>query len=155
MVYGAIDLLEGLMRPEWTVFEFGSGNSTLWLSRRVRRVLSVEHDAAWADRLTSSLPRNVDVRVVDIADPTAYPDAFLEFAASSDVAIIDGRRRSECAERIVTAGSHLSVIVFDNSDRQRYSQALASLRSLGMREAVFHGLAPGLGQPSQTTVFFR
>lgn len=45
--YGAIDRLEKSVRPEHTVFEFGSGGSSAFLARRARSVRCVENDASW------------------------------------------------------------------------------------------------------------
>ncbi len=36
--------LESYLKPDMTVFEYGSGNSTIFLSSRVKRLVSVEHD---------------------------------------------------------------------------------------------------------------
>lgn len=45
--YGAIDFLAKLVRPEHTVFEYGSGGSSVFFARRARTVHSVENDPAW------------------------------------------------------------------------------------------------------------
>ena len=55
LTYPAIDFLAGLSRPTWSVFEYGAGSSTLWWEKRVARLVSVEHDAAWAEQVRQSL----------------------------------------------------------------------------------------------------
>lgn len=45
--YGAIDFLRNAVRPAHTVFEFGSGGSSVFLARLARNVRSVENDPAW------------------------------------------------------------------------------------------------------------
>ena len=57
--YAAIDFLEGRTRPDMRVFEYGSGNSTLWWGSRTEQVVACEHDKAWYDRMVSVLPANV------------------------------------------------------------------------------------------------
>ena len=47
----ALAFLEERMPSGLSVLEYGSGNSTLWWSRRAARVVSVEHDAAFHSRL--------------------------------------------------------------------------------------------------------
>jgi hypothetical protein len=57
------------------VFEYGSGNSTLWW---VRRVVACEHDAGWARRLSPDLPANVELMVQELAPDGAYCRSILQ-----------------------------------------------------------------------------
>src|SRR2546430_9982143 len=50
MTFAAIRFLDRLLTKEMRVFEYGSGGSSLFFSRRVREVVSVEHDGAWENR---------------------------------------------------------------------------------------------------------
>jgi len=43
----ALDFLEEIMRPEWRVFEYGSGGSTSWYHERCAEVRAVEHSDHW------------------------------------------------------------------------------------------------------------
>lgn len=43
LTYPAVQFLEGRIRAEFRVFEYGSGSSTLWWSRRVASVVSCDH----------------------------------------------------------------------------------------------------------------
>ena len=43
----AVEYLEQLDFSGRKVFEYGSGNSTLWWAERVREVISCEHDPVW------------------------------------------------------------------------------------------------------------
>jgi hypothetical protein len=72
--YGAIEFLHRVVRPGDHVFEYGAGYSTLWWQARVQRVCSVEHDAAWCDRLRARLAPNVDLQARG-ADAPASPGA--------------------------------------------------------------------------------
>jgi hypothetical protein len=51
----ATQWLEAHLSPEMTVFEFGSGGSTLFLAQRVAHVFSVEHDAMWYAVVSAAL----------------------------------------------------------------------------------------------------
>jgi predicted O-methyltransferase YrrM len=57
LCFSAIELLDRYLRPEMRVFEWGSGGSTLFFSRRVSRVWSVEHDPEWHREVRSRLER--------------------------------------------------------------------------------------------------
>src|ERR1019366_2881355 len=47
LTFRTIDFLTNCLRPDMTVFEFGSGGSTIFIARRVRTVVSIEHDPEW------------------------------------------------------------------------------------------------------------
>jgi len=47
MTYPFIDFISDRLRPDMEIFEYGSGNSTLWFADRVKRVDVIEHDEKW------------------------------------------------------------------------------------------------------------
>ncbi|MCI0438025.1 MAG: class I SAM-dependent methyltransferase [Chloroflexi bacterium] len=53
MPYKATAWLESYLKPDMSVFEYGSGGSTLFLAKRVGRLVSIEHDAGWHSRISS------------------------------------------------------------------------------------------------------
>lgn len=64
MTYDAIDFLSSITTPDMTVFEWGSGGSTLFFARRCRSVISIEHDRKWSELLADKL-RKLSVDNVD------------------------------------------------------------------------------------------
>jgi hypothetical protein len=54
ITYPALRQLARLIRPEFRVFEYGCGGSSLWWATRVAEVISVEHDAGWAERVAAA-----------------------------------------------------------------------------------------------------
>jgi predicted O-methyltransferase YrrM len=90
LTFGSIDFLEGHVDRTSRVFEFGSGGSTVFFAARAGAVVSVEHDAAWAQRVERAISAkgwsNSNVRIVppvdapqmadcDPADPDLYATA--------------------------------------------------------------------------------
>lgn len=55
MSFPAVDFLKKIIRPDMHVFEYGSGGSTLFWASRVQRVISVEHDRDWFERMQQVL----------------------------------------------------------------------------------------------------
>ena len=55
MPFVATQWLGAHLSPEMTVFEYGSGGSTLFLAQRVAHVFSVEHDATWYEVVSAAL----------------------------------------------------------------------------------------------------
>lgn len=172
--YGAIAQVENwlLARAEPArVFEYGSGASTVWLARRAGQVQSVEHHAGFADHMHAVLAKhsNASVRVVepvrrahpavpsgkegheslDFAD---YVGAIDDETGTFDLVVIDGRARSACLEAAVGRLAEDGLIVFDNSRRRRYREAI---RCSGLDESVLRGLTPTLPYPEQTSLLAR
>jgi hypothetical protein len=60
--------LDRFLRPEMRVFEWGGGGSTVYFARRVREVISVEHQADWyhevARRLREAGVGNTQLRLI-------------------------------------------------------------------------------------------
>jgi hypothetical protein len=99
--YAAIEFLERVVRPGDSVFEYGAGYSTLWWQEHVQRVCSVEHDAAWCDRLRPRLRHNVQLQCLGADLPVSA-------AAASRLAPFFSRPRrtrwNYDAQRVVRRG---------------------------------------------------
>ena len=95
LTYPCLAFLEPRIKSEMSVFEYGSGNSTLWWSGRVRRVVSCEHHRGWYERMSPKLPPNVDYRHLELA--AGYCEAVARHANEFDIIVIDGRERVKCA----------------------------------------------------------
>jgi predicted O-methyltransferase YrrM len=51
----AVVFLERSLEPDRVGFEWGSGRSTVWFARWVRRLISVEHDPLWYEQVRKRL----------------------------------------------------------------------------------------------------
>ena len=75
LVHGAVVRLRERLAPHMRGFEYGSGRSTLFFSRRVKSLVSLEHHAKWRRRVRSLLESqgvaNVDYRFIPPAPPGA------------------------------------------------------------------------------------
>jgi SAM-dependent methyltransferase len=96
--FSAIRFLEGLLSPQMTVYEYGSGGSTIFLARRVRNVISIENDSRWMtsveNKLCSEGLVNADIRFAraDFSEPANFLDS--EFARAlpedpADIVVLD------------------------------------------------------------------
>src|SRR5262245_4699050 len=70
ITYPALAMLKRIIRPEFKVFEYGSGNSTLWWSARVAEVVSVDHDRTWLDKIRPTVRANATLLHKEIHAPT-------------------------------------------------------------------------------------
>lgn len=126
----AVLLLSEWLKPTDTGLEWGSGRSTIWIGRRVARVLSVEHDEAWYREITMRLDSHgiaerIDYRFVDCPhtdtdEPDDHPYAAVadEVAdASLDFALVDGRIRLTCLRRALPKLKPGGLLILDNANR--------------------------------------
>lgn len=155
LTYPAIHFLQGRLTKEHRIFEFGSGNSTLWLAERSKQVVSIEYDAAYYDLLAPKLKNFPHIEYLQAQPGLDYYQQLSKRTEKFDVVIIDGRERVLCALHCLEALSEQGVVVFDNSERERYREGLDFLAEKGFKRIDFRGLPPGAVRQSQTTVFYR
>jgi hypothetical protein len=172
--YRAIDWVEAWLAQRTApvrVFEYGAGASTAFLSRRGCEVYAVENDAGFARAIQPMLRSAGGARLlVRTPTPAQHPRiaskkngfAGLEFSdyvatideigGVFDLIIIDGRARPACLAAALPHLSHDGAVIFDNSRRRRYREAI---RASGLRERPLSGLTPTLPYPDRTSVLTR
>lgn len=137
------------------VFEFGSGNSTIWFADRVKSIVSVEYDEKYFDIVAPKLKdrNNVEYRKAFLG--VDYHQQIEEFEEAFDIVIIDGRERVECAKSALPALRSNGVIIWDNSEREEYAEGYELIREAGFKEVFFQGLGPIGHYEWQTTIFYK
>jgi hypothetical protein len=151
--YPAIDWIAARVRPEWRVFEWGSGHSTLWWSSRVARVLAVEHDPAWVAKIRPRLPDTAAVNAHE--EQQAYVGALAAAGGVWDVIVIDGRWRDLCAREVQGHLADDGLVLLDNSDVETFAEAIQTLEQAGFHRIDFYGLIPSYCYKNCTSAFFR
>jgi len=153
--YPSLSFLAGRIKPDMSVFEYGSGYSTLWWSKRVARVVSCEHHIEWYGYLKDRVPANVEYIHQPLEVGGDYSKSILQFDESFDIAVIDGRDRVNCARAVPPKLNERGVIVWDNTDRERYEHGYSFLADNGFRRLDFEGLGPAKNNGWCTSVFYR
>jgi hypothetical protein len=152
--FPAIAFLAPRLSRDFSVLEFGAGNSTLWWAAHVDRVRSIEHTEQWAQMLAPNLPTNVVLNHVPLVRGGDYCRAAGD-EPLYDIIVIDGRDRVNCARQCLGALKPAGVIVWDNSDRDRYQPGYDHLTENGFRRLDFEGLGPINTYGWKTSVFYR
>jgi hypothetical protein len=155
LAYPAIDFLKRRVSLSLSVFEYGSGASTLWWARRVRSVSSVEHEASWAGKVAAQAPKNVEVAHVPLDGTGAYARQILAQGKPFDIVVIDGAERVACVAPAMSSLTAAGVIVFDNSERPEYEEGYRQLGAGGFRRLEFVGMAPLIDYEIETSIFYR
>lgn len=155
ITYPAIDFLsERLPRLE-NVFEYGSGNGTLWWATTAKRVRAVENDPEWYKKMKKLIPPNVELYLEDTTTGTGYEEKVLVDECRYDVIVVDGRRRNRCMTQSLSRIKLNGVIVLDNSERPEYVKGIKQLTDNGFRKIEFSGFCPIVNFKSQTSIFYR
>jgi hypothetical protein len=151
----AIAYLEDILRPGFSVFEWGAGGSSLWFEQQGCRVTTIEHDARWAEEVAARARGKVEVILRDAA-ATGYVSPAVELT-EFDVIVVDGRRREDCvrgasAALRALASSKTVHVILDDSHRAAYAAAIDLLSDAAADQRHFAGLSPML-TPRMTSIF--
>jgi hypothetical protein len=149
--FPAVEYLEQLDFKGRKVFEYGSGNSTLWWLAKGANVASVENDRDWYERLRPQV-EGPQMTYQFATDRDAYIDAVMA-DAPFDVIVVDGFWRGKCALRALECLGDGGLLILDNSDW--LPDVAADLRAAGLLQVDFHGFIPLGDHSSTTSLFFR
>lgn len=153
--YPAIRFLSERVTNRLAVFEYGSGNSTLWWSRCVGRVVSCEHDPLWHEAVARRLPSHVEYHLIPIDPSNAYASHIARHQGEFDIVVLDGRERVRCSLNVLPALTSVGIVVWDNSDRHEYQEGFDHLASNGFKRLDFWGMGPINTYEWCTSIFYR
>jgi hypothetical protein len=153
--YPAIAYLAARDFSGLSVFEFGSGGSTLWWAARARQVTAVEHHPAWVEEMRPQLPENVTYIHRELVYGGDYCRTAADQGGPFDVIVVDGRDRVNCALHSLETLSERGVIIWDNSERSRYEPGYRHLAQAGFRRVDFEGHGPINATSWMTSIFYR
>lgn len=118
-------------KPDGTMIEWGSGGSTLYYSQFVKRYYSIEHNSEWFLKVFDII-HHENLTNIDFCftRPNIYHEGFegrdtpykeyedyIEAISNYDLknidfALIDGRARIHCAERLADIINHDTIVFF-------------------------------------------
>ena len=131
------------------VFEYGTGGSSLYFSNKVSKVVGVEHDKEWFEKVVSTfkskkqcnweghlcLPVKTEMEL-DFENPIDYGSSAQEFIGFDfsnyckkirefddeyfDAVLVDGRARPSCIVESVNKIKKGGILIIDNSERDYY-----------------------------------
>jgi hypothetical protein len=119
--------LETYLQPGDCGWEFGSGKSTIWFAKRVKHLVSVEHDPGWFKRVSAMLDANELTNVNYLLKQREQEDAGQGLPAyvgalneaegeSLDFIMIDGIYRDRCALTSLNKIKPNGILVIDNAN---------------------------------------
>jgi hypothetical protein len=171
ITYNAISWLDEYLNSGIVMFEYGSGESTLYFTEKVKKVISVEHDLEWHDKVYDDLEKykvkNCDYFYIPPEKLNEKKDYFVGSYSSKnnkykkysfeeyarfieiysekffDFVFIDGRSRASCIKHALNRVKDNGYIMLDNSDRGHYACILSYMDIYDKQDF------PGMGRDSK------
>lgn len=149
--FPAIHYLEQLDLTGIMVFEYGTGNSSLFWIRKGCTLRAVELVSEWADYVRNNT--NDKALIQHEPDIEKYVSAASSYDNEFDIIVVDGAERAACARHAVTKIKKNGIIILDNSEA--YQSAANVLRGAGLIQVDFIGPAPLVHTWQCTSFFFK
>lgn len=130
----AVQFLDQNLKSDMVLFEWGSGRSTRWFAKRVQKVISIEYNSEWSQRVQKQLVEegveNVSLKYIPLEHPLKAPTPkrypkvpqyvaaiFQHEPESLDVIVVDGHYRLTCVDQGLGYLKKGGYLVIDNSNR--------------------------------------
>ena len=149
--YPAIEYIKQLDLSDKSIFEYGSGNSTMFWASRCKKLVSVEDNREWFDKIKAKIPATVEYNLFEQKED--YIESIRKFSNEFDVIIIDGSHRYDCAVEALKKLRNDGFIILDNSDWKELTSKL--LRDADLIEVDMSGFGPINGYTWTTSFYLR
>lgn len=155
--YPSIDFLSQRQFKDKNILEFGGGQSTLWWAPRAKKVLTLEGDQGWYDKIKSSMPSNVELHHVAMDSEAENIEAVNQKieqhgCVKYDVIVIDGLHRSAMIDVAIANIADNGIIICDNAEGYGFYEGF---KDKGFSRVDFFGNAPGVVLPHATSFYFK
>lgn len=113
-----------------TVFEFGSGASTIWFSKQknIKQLVSCEHNKEWNEKVWMHVNR-AKLDFYYLRD-LPYNNIIKDFKFNTfDIILVDGRNRVKCIESALPHLKPTGVLILDNSERDYYQPGMDLMKN--------------------------
>jgi hypothetical protein len=112
--YPAIDYLFQFDFSNKIIFEYGSGNSTVFWNKIAKKVYSVEDNEDWYKKTKKKLKKTT-VYMLE-KNREKYINSLEKMTKKADVIIVDGSYRHSCIKKAIKNIKSTGMIIVDNSD---------------------------------------
>ena len=136
--YPAIEFFNQMRADGLRIFEYGSGNSSLYWANKGARVWSVEHDSAWHETMRRRSAALQDIFLRET--PETYAAAIETVGGEFDIIVIDGAWRNESAAKALPRLKPGGMLILDNSDW--YTDVSGFFKNRGFFQIDFSGFGP-------------
>ena len=161
--YSSIYFLEDKLTKDMDVFEYGCGHSTIWYSKRVKSICSVDHNKEWVDKISAI----TNTKIIHKKKGYGYVTSVIDQERLFDIIVVDGYAKKQvdgvddhtdrdlCLQMAPTFLKQNGVIILDNSDNPKWDKSQQWLLDNGFKRLEFFGLGPQSTWFWGTTIFYR
>ncbi|MEB2784731.1 hypothetical protein [Algoriphagus persicinus] len=153
--YSFFDFIQSRVNTEQIIFEFGSGYSSIFFSKKVKKLFSVEHDPNWIIKIKHQTKENHQIYQASLSDEKSYINSLSFPDLKFDIIFVDGRFRKNCCMDSIQYLSESGVVILDDSERIRYGDVFVFMHENGFKELTFSSLKPNMNNLASTTVFYK
>lgn len=151
--YPAIEYLRSLNFKNKEIFEYGSGNSTLFWLEKGAMVTSVENNEEWRDQLNKKIGKDKNHKLL-FAKKKGYINSIMQDNKKYDLIVIDGsENRLECTKNAIKKIKEDGIIILDNADWFANSAKLIR-DELDFMQIDFYGFRPSKHNSAVTSIYF-
>ena len=155
MNFPVISFLEDRLQKDFTVFEYGSGYSTLFYAERVKFIRTIEYNKDWYKLIKERLPANAEIHFVEKDVDGEYCRSINSTDEKYDVVVIDGRDRVNCLKQAVKKLTERGVLLLDDSQREKYEEGLKFAIKNGYSTLKFEGISSQAINLVSTTIIYK
>jgi predicted O-methyltransferase YrrM len=146
--------LDKILKPNFVGLEWGTGRSTIWFARRVKKVNSIEGKRSWFHKVKKNLikeglSKKVSLQLAEVTTDYNFKPYEIERYVSKvdkfrdeslDFVLVDGQFRIECLERCYKKIRPGGFLILDNSDLpefNHYHKKWKNLKSITFTNCVW------------------
>jgi len=136
--------LDNYLKPNMSLFEFGCGGSTLYFSKKVKEVVSIEHNKKYYNAIFKIMKQknisNCDLQLIDVpklnkSNIDIYNSSAKKYAMSIskfpngyfDLIFIDGIERNPCIKFAIKKIKQGGFLMLDNSRKEKWQEGVNML----------------------------
>jgi hypothetical protein len=179
-----MEWIDNYLKKDMIVFEWGSGGSTIYLSKKVKKIISIEHDPEWYGVVSRTIKDNgISNCECVLKEPTVSKNSKLEVPATKNylsgvetymgfdfkdycktiesfpdrffnLVLVDGRARPSCIFHALNKILAGGCLILDDSEKTEYLPAINMLKEKWTRKDFF-GPGPYTSRFWQTSIFIR
>lgn len=153
--YPFIDFISLRLNSNIVMFEYGCGSSTLFFSKYVKEITSIEHNEVWFNKIKDAATSNVFLNYIALDENGLYCRQSHFTNKKFDLIFIDAEDRVNCILQSAGSLSESGVLVLDDSERNEYKEGVEFMINEGFKKLDFWGIAPTILFKKCTTLFYR
>ena len=153
--YSMLHFLSSRLPKHISLLEFGSGNSTLYWAKKVRQVVTIEHNPLWIDYIRKQFSEISNIQLLTAENDEKYETAPKTLNLKFHMIIIDGCRRVECARYAIKYLSEDGCVLVDDTQFSENSEVFEIMYNNGFKSLQISGAKPIQNDFSEATIFYR